>query len=392
VVRKVTVRNTGTAPATLRIGERTGTGPGTGTPGTTWRGLPDLPVVVMDNAVESYRGKIYSVFGSSDGYKPIAGLYVYNPSARAWTRGASAPGPRRAVAHGFIGGRLYTVGGWGPGEVVSRAMQVYDPAQNTWTKGPSMPKGRFGAASSVLDGRLYVVGGCTNAECSNSVYVFDPGSGKWSRAADYPQSIGWASCGAINGKLYCAGGAGPDYVETGAAHVYDPVSNSWQSIADMPVGLAAGAYAAANGRLLVSGGTRRVGANSVVTPESYAYDPGTNSWSALPDASTAAYRGGGALGLYRVGGSTDIGFPAPAATAELLPGYDQTELDLSWLSETPHRLTLRPGQRASFTVTLNAGKIGRPGDWTASLILRGDTPYWLPPIPVSLHIAEGASS
>jgi hypothetical protein len=43
-------------------------------------------------------------------------------------------------------------------------------------------------------------------------------------------------------------------------------------------------------------------------------------------------------------------------------------------------------------VTLNAGKIGRPGDWTASLILRGDTPYWLPPIPVSLHIAEGASS
>ncbi|MCX5093886.1 carboxypeptidase regulatory-like domain-containing protein [Streptomyces sp. NBC_00365] len=388
VVRKVTVRNTGTAPATLRIGERTGTGPGTGTPGTTWRGLPDLPVVVMDNAVESYRGKIYSVFGSSDGYEPIAGLYVYNPSAHTWTRGTSAPEARMATVHGVIGGRLYTVGGQGPGEAVSRTMQVYDPAHNTWTKGPSMPKGRFGAASSVLDGRLYAVGGCTNTGCSNSVYVFDPGSGKWSRAADYPQSIGWASCGAINGRLYCAGGSGPDYAPTTASYVYDPASNSWQPLADMPMGLAGSTYAAADGRLLVSGGATLVGAARVATPKGYAYDPGTNTWSTLPDAPTAVYRGGGALGLYRVGGTTDTRWYIPTATAALLPGYDQTESDVPWLSENPHRLTLRPGQSASFTVTLLAGKMGRPGDWTASLILRGDTPYWVPPIPVRVHIVK----
>ncbi|MFJ9755613.1 carboxypeptidase regulatory-like domain-containing protein [Streptomyces sp. NPDC101149] len=389
VVRKVTVRNTGTAPATIRIGERTGTD--TGTPSTAWHGLPDLPAPVMDNAVENYGGKLYSTLGTTDGRNPTSDLYVYDPSAGAWTRGPSAPEPRQATAHGFIGSHLYTVGGWAPDEVVSRTMQVYDAAGNTWTKGPDIPGGRFGAAGTVLDGRLYVVGGCTNTDCSNTVYVFDPRSRTWSKAADYPQTISWASCGAINGKLYCAGG-NHDYVETGVGYVYDPASNSWQSIASMPVGLAAGVCAAANGQLLISGGFKRVGVNRVLTAEGYAYDPGTDTWSALPDAPTAVYRGGGAPGLYRVGGSGQSRFPIPVATADLLPGYDQTESDVPWLSESPHRLILRPGQSASFTVTLNAGAIGRPGDWTASLILRGDTPYWVPPIPVSLHIVEGRIS
>ncbi|MFB7776324.1 carboxypeptidase regulatory-like domain-containing protein [Streptomyces bauhiniae] len=386
-VRKVSVRNTGSAPATLRIGERTGTGPGTGTPGTAWQGLPDLPVPVMDNAVESHGGKLYSALGSTDGLAPSADLWVYSPPARAWARGATAPEARRATAHGFIGARLFTAGGWAEDEAVSRTVQVYDTDSGTWSKGPDMPAGRFGAAGAVLDGRLYVIGGCTNSDCFNSVFVFDPHSGKWSKAADYPQTISWTSCGAVAGRLYCAGGS-HDYVETGAGYVYDPASNRWQPIADMPVGLAIGAYASANGRLLVSGGFKRVGPESVLTAEGYAYDPEKDAWSALPDAPTAVYRGGGAPGMYRVGGSDQPRFPTPVATVDLLPGYDQTESDVPWLSESSQRLVLRPGQSASFTVKLDAAVAGRPGDWTASLILRSDTPYRTPTLPVSLHVAR----
>ncbi|WP_406429735.1 carboxypeptidase regulatory-like domain-containing protein [Streptomyces sp. NBC_01589] len=389
VVRTVTVRNSGTAPATLRLGERTGTGPGAGAPGTAWRQLPDLPAPVMDNAVETYRGTLYSALGS-DGASPTADLYAYDPKTGSWARRASAPEPRQATAHGFIDGRLYTVGGWGPQEKVSRTMQVYDAASDTWAKGPSIPEGRFGAASAVLDGRLYVVGGCTNTDCVSTVYAFDPGSRTWFRAADYPQSIGWTSCGAINGKLYCAGGS-HDYIETDAAHVYDPASDSWQRIADMPVGLATGAYTAANGQLLISGGFKRVGLNRVLTPEGYAYDPGTDAWTPLPYVTTAVYRGGAAPGMYRVGGSSQSRFPVPVAAVEQLPGYDRTESNVDWLSESPHRLTLRPGQSLSFKVTLDARAITRPGDWTASLLLRGDTPYWVPPIPVSLHVVKAPS-
>ncbi|WUD78113.1 carboxypeptidase regulatory-like domain-containing protein [Streptomyces sp. NBC_00510] len=385
--RKVTVRNTGTAPATLRIGERTGTGPGSVPPATAWRTLPDLPVPVMDNAVETYRGRLYSALGS-DGSTPTADLYVHDPSAGTWTRGAPAPEPRQATAHGIIDGRLYAVGGWGPQETVSRTLQVYDTARNTWVKGPAVPQGHYGAAGAVLDGRLYVVGGCTNTECASTVYVFDPASGRWARAADYPQSISWASCGAISGKLYCAGGT-HEYVETAAAYVYDPGSDAWQPLTDMPVGLATAAYAAADGRLLVSGGFKRVGVNRVLTPEGYAYDPGSGTWSALPRTTTAVYRGGGAPGMYRVGGSDQSRFPVPVATVEELPGWDGTETDVGWLSESPVRLTLRPGERATFTVTADARGIRGPADRTASLVMRSDTPYWLAPVPVSLHVTKG---
>ncbi|WP_225821468.1 carboxypeptidase regulatory-like domain-containing protein [Streptomyces naphthomycinicus] len=390
VTRKVTVRNTGTAPIRLGVGERTGTSPGSPAPDTAWRSLPDLPVAVMDNAVDTYRGELYSALGS-DGRSPLADLYVYDPATRAWKQGPSAPQPRQATAHGFIGGRLYTVGGWGPEETVSRTTQVFDADTGRWSRGPDVPEGRYGAASAVLDGRLYVVGGCTNTDCSDTVYVLDPRSRSWSRAADYPQTISWANCGAIDGRLYCAGGA-HDYLETGDAYVYDPASDSWQPVAAMPTGLASGTYAAANGRLLVSGGFKRVGVNRVLTAEGYAYDPGTNAWQRLPDAPAAVYRGGGAPGLYRVGGSNEPRFPVPVPTAGLLPGYDRTETDVPWLTETRHRLTLRPGQSASFTVALDPRRLSRPGDWTASLTLTTDGPYWVPEIPVRLRVRDRTGS
>ncbi|WP_406841648.1 carboxypeptidase regulatory-like domain-containing protein (plasmid) [Streptomyces sp. AHU1] len=385
VTRTVTVRNTGTARTTVRIGERTGTAPGTDTPGTAWRELPDLPVAVMDNVVENHQGKLFSALGTTDGDTPIADLYIYDPSTASWSHGASAPEPRQATAHGFIGDHLYTVGGWAQDEAVSRTLQVYDAAHNAWTKGPDIPQGHYGASGAVLNGRLYVIGGCTNTDCTKNVYVFDPTSHTWSRAADYPQTISWTSCGVISGKLYCAGGT-HDYVETGAAYVYNPASDSWQTIADMPTGLSTAVYASANGQLLISGGFKRVGVNSVLTGEGYAYDPDKNTWSALPDAPDAVYRGGGAPGLYRVGGSNQARFPIPVATTDLLPGYDQTESDVPWLSENRHQLVLQPGQSASFTVTMNASELSRSGTWTASLTVLHDTPYSVAALPVSLKV------
>ncbi|MFJ5520902.1 carboxypeptidase regulatory-like domain-containing protein [Streptomyces griseoluteus] len=391
VTSKVTVRNSGTAPATLTIGERTGTGPGGSAPGTDWKRLPDLPAPVMDNAVESHNGTLYSALGSTDGLGPVADLWIYSPSEHAWTRGADAPEPRQATAHGIIGDRLYTVGGFAPGEKVSNTVQVYDTATRTWAKGPDVPEGVFGAGSAVIDGRLYVVGGCTNERCGDTVQVLDPDSGTWSKAERYPVTTGWAACGAIEGKLYCAGGV-HENKETTAGFVYDPASNHWEPIADMPVGLASGIHAAANGRLLMSGGAKTVGFQKVATTEGYAYDPGTDAWSTLPDAPRAVVRGGGAPGLYQVGGNGQIRFPTPVATVNQLPGYDHVETDVPWLSESTHRLVLRPGQSASFTVSMDARVVDRSGDWTASLILMGDTPYRVAPVPVSLHRTNGRTS
>ncbi|WP_234539909.1 Kelch repeat-containing protein [Streptomyces shenzhenensis] len=276
------------------------------------------------------------------------------------------------------------MGGWGPDEAVSNTLQVCDAVKGTWSKGPAVPEGHYGASGVALGGRLYVIGGCTNTDCTDSVYVFDPGTGTWSKTAPYPTTISWASCGAISGKVYCAGGT-HDYVETGHGYVYSPASDSRQAIADMPTGLSAAVHAAADGRLLVSGGFKRVQENRVLTGEGYAYTPDTDTWSRLPDAPSPVYLGGGAPGTYRVG-SSQPRLPTPVASAILLPGYDRTESDVSWLSETPHRLVLRPGRSATVTVTLDANGVSGPGVWTASLTFVHDTPYPVKALPVSLHV------
>ncbi|MFD9287584.1 carboxypeptidase regulatory-like domain-containing protein [Streptomyces sp. NPDC060030] len=393
VTAKLTVRNTGTAPATLRFGERTGTGHGSEPPATTWQPIPDLPAAVMDNAVESHRGTIYSGFGTHDGDSPVADLYAYDTSARTWAPRASAPAPRQATAHGLIGDRIYTAGGWGPRHTISRSTQVYDTKTDSWSKGPAIPEGRYGAASTVLDGRLYAIAGCTNSLCDGSVYAFDPATRAWTRAADYPQQVGWASCGAISGKIYCAGGQN-DYSRqvSDAAHVYDPATDSWQAVAAMPVGLAAAAYTAADGRLLVSGGLRDTdGGNPGLTTTGYAYEPGADAWTPLPDTRAGVQHSGAAPGMYRIGGSEETRFITPIANADVLRGYTQLEKDVPWLSTDPQKLTLRPGQRVQFPVTLDARDIRRAGDRTAYLVPRSDTPYWLDPIPVTLRVTGTAS-
>ncbi|WP_405583194.1 carboxypeptidase regulatory-like domain-containing protein [Streptomyces sp. NBC_01190] len=416
--KTLTVKNTGGAPATLRLKENAGRttiaasqgaalsrvkasgwllsakkapkseGP-TVTPavGDAWQPAPDLPVPAQDNAVDSFNGKLYSGFGFT-GSADSSALYSYDPKAGAWSRLAPATDTREAPAHGFIDGKLYVVGGWAASGNPDSTMEVYDPAANTWSTGTPSPAAYAGAGSAVLDGKLYVVGGCTAGSCgTDSVSVYDAAAGTWSFAADYPVPTAWSSCAGIDGKLYCAGGATDDG-DLSSAYVYDPAANSWSALPDLPEALWGSAYTSANGLLLISGGT----SGNFATNEGFAYDPAANSWSALPNASQPAARSGGAAGFYKVGGVVNSG--EPLATVELLPGYDQVEgADASWLSESTRQLTVQPGAAATVTLTLDSSvaEVGQPGTYTAELQFSNDTPYLVDSVPVTLTVAPPAS-
>jgi hypothetical protein len=217
--------------------------------------------------------------------------------------------------------------------------------------------------------------------------VYDPATNAWSQAAAYPEPISWGACGAVSGKLYCAGGE-EGYAPVQDAYVYDPASNSWSPAADLPIDLAQSSYTAANGELLLSGGLTEVNGNFVATAHGYAFDPENNTWSPLPDALVATSRGGASPGMYRVGGTTHL--PNVVSTAEVLRGYDQIESDVSWLSESPRQLTLKPGHSATVTVTLDASGLTEAGKYTATLEQETNTPYSLPTIPVSLQVTVPA--
>jgi N-acetylneuraminic acid mutarotase len=415
--KTLTVKNTGTAAATVKLGELPGgfsmasaagaprkLVKGTYSPlsskaaaaaagktskvtpgaaGDAWEAAADLPVKLMDNAVATNDGKVYSAFGFN-GSADTKDMYALDPVAGTWTKLAAAADTREDPAHGFIDGKFYAVGGWGPSGDPDAKLEIYDPQSNTWTTGAASPKPYAGSGSAVLDGKLYVVGGCGAQSCgSTDVTAYDPAIDSWSTVADYPEQISWSSCAAISGKLYCAGGVGGSS-EVKHSYVYDPAANSWSQIADLPLTLWGSAYTSANGLLVTAGGVT----DNSITNQAFAFDPKAGTWAALPNADTATYRGGGALGFFKVGGG--VALATPATTVEVLPGYDQGESgEVSWLSESTQQLTLQPGKSSKVTLTLDASvpEVTQPGDFTAQLSFSSDTPYSIPKLPVELRVA-----
>ena len=363
--------------------------------GTAWTPIANFPLPVADNLVGVNGGKVYSAFGYIAGAS--SALYMYDPHAGSWSQLTSGADPRDKPAGGFIGGKLYAVGGWSTGFHPDPKLEIYDPATDSWSTGADEPTAYAASGAAVLNNKLYVVGGCTTTACgSTSVQVYDPATDSWSTAAAYPEPTDWTSCGAINGKLYCAGGQN----DTGGSrhtYVYDPASGTWSPLADLPIDLWGSSYTAANGLLLVSTGITNN--NRQLTNQGFAYDPRTNTWTALPNADQNTYRGGSACGFYKIGGAVPNlppvnpdGPPSflTASFAEVLPGFSNCDSssDVPWLSESPTKLTLQPGASATVTVTMDASvpAITQPGTYTGRITLGTDTPYLASPVSVSMTV------
>ncbi|MBM9507646.1 carboxypeptidase regulatory-like domain-containing protein [Actinacidiphila acididurans] len=410
----VTVKNTGGAPATVKLGEQSGgfkiqaagaplitakgdytalsskahqvagaTAPAAGPSDAAWAPAPDYPSAIMDNAVGSYDGKVYSAFGFT-GSADSKDMYALDPVAGTWSKLASATDTREDPAHGFIDGKFYAAGGWGPSGSPDPKLEIYDPGSDSWTTGASAPKPYAGSGTAVLDGKLYMIGGCGASTCGTTdATVYDAATDTWSAIASYPEPISWEACGAVNELIYCAGGLNSSNADVAHTYVYDPSVNTWSQLADMPATQWGTSYTAANGLLLLAGGV----SNNALTNRAQAFDPVAGTWSALPNPSTPTYRGGGAPGFYKVGGGDAPSHPT--AKAEVLAGYDQVgSADVTWLGESTNQLTVQPGASAQVTVTLDASvpEVTQPGDYSAQLSVGTDTPYTVPRIPVTLHV------
>ncbi|MFI1094777.1 carboxypeptidase regulatory-like domain-containing protein [Streptomyces sp. NPDC020917] len=414
----LTVKNTGTAPVTARLDELPGTEqpaasrpgaplqetkgefsplrlhPGatvqaqarsTATPSDApWTSVADYPTPIMDNAVATIDGKVYS-FAGTDGDHILNKAYAYYPGAQGWSALPNLRVAREAPQAAAYAGRIYVFGGWqGDGTPAART-EIYDPLTGTWSAGSDNPKPYAGAAASVVGGRIYLVGGCAQTCGTTDVEVYDPASDSWSSGAAYPEPTAWLGCGGIAGKLYCAGGLSGTSASR-HAYGYDPRSRNWTPIADLPTDLWGMGYTASAGSLLVSGGVTND--SSTVTNRGFAYAPASGTWSALPNANTTRYRAGSACGFYKIGGTT--GSFNAFTNSELLPGFDQCSdtTDVPWLSEDRTEVTLQPGQSVDVTVGFDARAAGiaQPGTLTAQLMISARTPYAIAPVPVTLVV------
>ncbi|MFG2375284.1 carboxypeptidase regulatory-like domain-containing protein [Streptomyces sp. NPDC048504] len=354
-----------------------------------WTGIADYPEPVMDNAVGTYQGKVYSVAGISGlfGGEYLDRGYVHDPSTDAWTPIADLPEALESPGGAFVDGTMYVVGGW-TADGARATLYAYHPTTDTWTRLADLPQAIGMPNVTTLDGSLYVIGGCTGSGCGDSVstvYRYTPATDTWTRRADYPFTMERGACAGITGELVCAGGitvvGGGVAPRTGQTYRYSPSADTWTRAADMP-DASWGATASGNdGRLQVVGGVVGTAAVNTVVE----YDPVSNSWSSLPNTGSAVLRAGGGCGIYRIGGMTAA--LDTASSAEVLPGHDQCDGDdVTWLSADKTSFDLAPGRSTTVTVRADASAVATAGTYTARLTYTTDAPYTGASVAVGLKV------
>ncbi|MFI5040980.1 MAG: hypothetical protein ACHQNA_03855, partial [Acidimicrobiales bacterium] len=181
-----------------------------------------------------------------------------------------------------------------PGAVGREVVLAYNPATDRWRSLP--PSGlspRQGAFTVWTGSELVVWGGLTLDYTSGYGYTtafgdgarLDPVTGTWRRLPAAPVAARGMAAAAWSGQevLLWGGASGPG-TEVGQGAAYDPLSDRWRALPPSPLRAKSQPAGVWTGRfIMIIGGA--VGQTLPVPgPGAAAYDPSTNTWTALPAA------------------------------------------------------------------------------------------------------------
>ncbi len=243
---------------------------------SSWKSVAPLPIDggVDHTAAASVGGKLY-VMGGNTSSGPTSALFEYDPARDQWTRRASMPTARNALAAAVMGAKIYAVGGAGATE---RELEVYDPATDSWLSRAPMPTGRNHLAAGAIKGKLYVAGGRTGGDFRLSVLeVYDPATDSWATKARIPTGRSGHAGAVVRDKFYTFGGEGNPNTPTGVfqeVEMYDPETDIWKLLDPMPTPRHGVGAASIGNRILVPAGATRAGGGSQTgTNEAFVVQP-----------------------------------------------------------------------------------------------------------------------
>ncbi len=277
-------------------------------PESPWTKAAAFPEPAEEWYGTAVNGKMY-VMGGIHGDKSLAGNFEYDPSSNKWTEKKGLPQPLHHPASVAYQGKIYLFGGfvfadksqadfgWVP---IDNAWE-YDPAADSWKALTPMADKRGSAVAVESGGRIYVIGGVTTVEGAKESFiafgparvlsinaVYDPAANKWEsrRPMELPRNHAFA--GAVHGKIYVIGGrTGHAFITVGTntdvVEEYDPATDMWSAPKRrMPTARSGGCCGVHVGKIYVAGGEvttdQLVGAFRAVE----AYDPATDTWTAMP--------------------------------------------------------------------------------------------------------------
>jgi N-acetylneuraminic acid mutarotase len=312
----------------------------------TWETKQPMPkpeggaAVVVDN-------KIYMFF--SDGSR-VSSLYIYDPSVQSWAEKAGMPTFRDGYGLAAVGNKIYTIGGqhtyYKDGSSVvygypSDVNEVYDVQTGTWTSKQSLPLAVVDVAANVVGGKIYIIGGG-----DSKTLVYDPATDSWSERTPPPRYMARYLSAVIGNKIYIISDVNEYSVSgshVGELFIYDTAADSWSTGTSIPKKYSSSGITVANGPQLspliyVMGGCTILSLGEFEpTDACYAYNPASNSWSAVTTLPTA--RMGFAIAtfnnkIYTIGGGVEGGFPTGVIT-DVVEVYNPTGLDNAAASESP---------------------------------------------------------
>ena len=209
-----------------------------------------------------------------------------------WVSVQSMPLDLYAVAGASDGTYSYHCGGYSASQGATLAVvNRFNPATNTWTSMAPMPQAA-GSATAVYyppTNKIYVFGGddpITGINY-NVTRIYDIASNAWTTGANMPDVHSFAAGGYVpaTGKIYIISGYNTGALTSAQPNTwqYDPVTNTWTDLtvsAPFPHPAGGFAYGVINNKLYIAGGRD---AASMVINLTWAYDPVTNTYTQLAD-------------------------------------------------------------------------------------------------------------
>lgn len=213
----------------------------------SWKQLAAPPVEMNHFQAIEYKNEAYvmgAFMGSYPHEKPIASIYIFNPSKNEWREGPAIPADRLRGAAGSVvyKDKLYLVCGIQDGHYDGHVgwLDEYDPKTNTWRKLPDAPHVRDHVSVAVIDNKLYVAGGRRSTARINQVLnltepavdVFDFKTNTWTtlpESMNLPTQRAGNTAVPFGYKLLIMGGESPAQVEAHAeVEAFDTKTMKWE--------------------------------------------------------------------------------------------------------------------------------------------------------------------
>ncbi|MDA0926415.1 MAG: hypothetical protein O3C36_07220, partial [archaeon] len=203
----------------------------------------------------------------------------------------------------LIGGRMDANPTQTGDESPTKMVEIFDVANKSWSPAlEDMKTTQQYHGCTVINNKIYAIGdhypfSSPAQQSTGLVQVYDPNQGNWSYGTSMPatKSVGLAGVASLGGMVYVAGGVtASDRSDMNDRLMrYDPINDSWTEMASMNNKRHSFDLVAFRGKLIAYGGVATFFdpvANTTVQKETNlteAYDPATDTWSQLPNATYA---------------------------------------------------------------------------------------------------------